>query len=63
MAGVQAIADLVARQVAEEVTEQAACPGGSEYDGRLPIRISAIFVILVTSLFGEPPPFSHCRSS
>jgi zinc transporter 1/2/3 len=29
------------------------CDTGNEYDGRLGVRISAIFVILVGSLFGQ----------
>lgn len=29
------------------------CSGANDYDGRLGIRISAIFVILIGSLFGE----------
>lgn len=28
------------------------CDTGNEYDGNLGVRVSAIFVILVTSLFG-----------
>lgn len=29
------------------------CAGSNDYDGRIGVRISAIFVILVTSLFGQ----------
>lgn len=32
------------------------CDAGNDYDGRLGVRISAIFVILVGSLFGEHIP-------
>lgn len=56
------IAGLVARQATEAdegpTTEvpvagtEGHCDGGNEYDGRLGVRISAIFVILVGSLWG-----------
>ena len=51
---------IIARQVAESaIIESAdaetvvACDAGNEYDGRIGLRISAIFVILVGSLFGK----------
>lgn len=52
---------LVARQVAPEAIsssapatdETPACDVGNEFDGRLGVRISAIFVILVGSLLGK----------
>lgn len=28
------------------------CGGGNEYDGRMGLRISAVFVILIGSMFG-----------
>ncbi|KAF2755412.1 ZIP zinc/iron transport family [Pseudovirgaria hyperparasitica] len=38
--------------ITEPVEEAGGCEPGNEYDGRLGVRISAIFVILVGSLFG-----------
>lgn len=35
------------------------CSSGNEFDGRIGIRVSAIFVILVGSLFGEGVQFIH----
>jgi zinc transporter 1/2/3 len=32
------------------------CVGDNEYDGRMGLRISAIFVILIGSTFGTLPP-------
>lgn len=54
------LATIVARQVApDEATttvpltgQPGHCDTGNEYDGNLGLRISAIFVILVGSLFG-----------
>jgi zinc transporter 1/2/3 len=37
---------------AEEVEEVPACGGANEYDGRMGLRISAVFVILAGSTFG-----------
>lgn len=34
------------------------CKGQNEYDGRIGVRISAIFVILIGSLFGTLTAFS-----
>ncbi|KAL8956878.1 MAG: hypothetical protein Q9193_005709, partial [Seirophora villosa] len=53
------VAGLVARQVAADAIssttaasdEAPACDVGNDFDGRLGVRISAIFVILVGSLF------------
>lgn len=39
------------------------CGSGNEYDGRLGLRISSIFVIFVTSLFGAVAPIILARSS
>lgn len=55
---IQELALLLSRQAVAEGsdTEDAAaagCEGGNDYDGRLGVRISAIFVILVTSSLGE----------
>jgi zinc transporter 1/2/3 len=36
--------------------EPVSCEGSNEYDGRMGTRISAIFVILVASAFGENTP-------
>lgn len=53
------LALLLSRQVIENGTqpdEEAStseCQGGNDYDGRLGVRISAIFVILITSSLGE----------
>lgn len=57
------MADLVVRQalntapatasVAAAITSPPACNLTNDYDGRIGLRISAIFVILVGSLFGE----------
>ena len=49
------IARLVLRQaeeVAEEESSPVQCNASNEYDGRMGIRISSIFVILVASTFG-----------
>ena len=63
--GVQAIANVVAREALPSVsaaaaatTAQPACTSDNDFDGRIGLRISAIFVILVGSLFGTPdiPP-------
>ena len=35
-------------------TSAPACELGNDYDGRIGIRVSAIFVILLGSLLGEP---------
>jgi zinc transporter 1/2/3 len=50
------VARLVLRQEASGPEAQSAdesqCSGLNEYDGRMGVRISAIFVILIGSLFG-----------
>lgn len=52
------IARLVLRQ-AEEAAEEEPSPGNcisqNDYDGRMGLRISSIFVILVGSTFGTYP--------
>ena len=62
MEGVDAIANVVARgalqsaaaasSAAATVTTQPACASDNDYDGRIGVRVSAIFVILVGSMFG-----------
>lgn len=58
MGSLQEVTRVLARQVGPVVTTAAAdtsvpsCDAGNEFDGRVGLRISAIFVILVGSLFG-----------
>jgi zinc transporter 1/2/3 len=60
MAGALEAVNLLARQVAEKeemiqvplAGTAGHCVAGNEYDGSMGLRISAIFVILVGSLFG-----------
>ncbi|KAL9016844.1 MAG: hypothetical protein Q9185_005842 [Variospora sp. 1 TL-2023] len=52
------VAGMVARQVAPEAIS---CDAGNGFDGRLGLRISAIFVILVGSLFGATFPVYAAR--
>lgn len=51
------LAVLVSRQAIGDKPEaedaQAGCKSGNEFDGRLALRISAIFVILIGSSVGE----------
>lgn len=59
------MADLIVRQAyqtaaatikasaAAAVTSKPACASDNDYDGRIAVRISAIFVILMGSVFGE----------
>lgn len=62
MSVMQAIANLMGREVAAAtsaataaaVTSKPVCSGDNNFDGRIGLRVSAIFVILVGSLFGEP---------
>lgn len=64
MSVVQQVVDVVARQAYQTVaaTSEAAaaaaskpaCSTGNDFDGRIGVRISAIFVILVGSSFGKP---------
>ncbi|KAL9580790.1 MAG: hypothetical protein Q9212_004287 [Teloschistes hypoglaucus] len=65
---IQELAGVVARQVAPSAIMSSAaaethvaCDLGNEYDGRLGVRISAIFVILVGSLFGATFPVYAAR--
>ena len=73
MSGVARIADLVVRQVGETAAAAAtsiaaapeaedvapACEPENEYDGRIGLRVSAIFVILVGSTLGMFPALSR----
>lgn len=62
----QAIANVVARgalqsaaaasSAAATITTQPACASDNDYDGRIGVRVSAIFVILVGSMFGAAFP-------
>ena len=62
MEGVQAVANVVARgglqaaaaasSAAAPSTAKPACTSDNGYDGRIGLRVSAIFVILVGSMFG-----------
>jgi solute carrier family 39 (zinc transporter), member 1/2/3 len=54
MADVSNMAHLVLRQDSEEVTPT--CDTGNEYDGRMGLRIAALFIIWVTSSFGAVFP-------
>lgn len=66
MEGVQAVANVVARGALQSAaaaaaasTAKPACDSNNDYDGRIGLRVSAIFVILVGSLFGTlSSPFS-----
>ncbi len=49
MEGLGELAHVAVRQVASDTP---ACSSSNDYNGRLGIRVSAIFVILVGSLFG-----------
>lgn len=60
MSGVEAIANIVLRQAYQTAaatpaaaTSKPACSTSNDYNGRIGIRISAIFVILLGSLFGK----------
>jgi len=59
MVNLEDVAQLVIRQAASTTTTTAAqsttisCDTGNGYDGRISLRISAIFVILVGSSFGK----------
>ncbi|KAL8906720.1 MAG: hypothetical protein Q9207_001846 [Kuettlingeria erythrocarpa] len=73
MGSLQELTRVVARQVAPSAiipsaatsaataATELACEGGNEFDGRLGVRISAIFVILVGSLFGAVFPVYAAR--
>lgn len=53
------LARLVLRQDAGSETEATpTCEGSNEYDGRMGVRISSIFVILVGSTWGKSLPFA-----
>jgi zinc transporter 1/2/3 len=63
MSAVVGLANLVLRQAAEGNTttvdkseeERPACGGSNGYDGRMGLRISAVFVILIGSSIGIAP--------
>ena len=73
MSGVEAIANVVVRQAAGTAaatlaaasTAKPACSPDNDYDGRIELRISSIFVILVGSMFGESnePSLVECSYS
>ena len=67
MSAVKHVADLVVRQAlssadptatesaaAAATTAVEACSADNDYDGRMGVRISAVFVILLGSTLGEP---------
>jgi zinc transporter 1/2/3 len=63
MASASHLMDVVVRQLSESLLEeehnqeeQVACPSSNEYNGRMGLRISAIFVILVGSTLGAVFP-------
>ena len=63
MSRVQDLAFLVARQALETAVPEAEetpepCGAGNDYDGRIGLRISALFVILVGSTLGIPSNLS-----
>ena len=49
----QALATAAATSSAAAETTAAGCDSGNDYDGRIGLRISAIFVILIGSCFGK----------
>ena len=51
--GRQALATAAATSSAAAQTTAAGCDAGNDYDGRIGLRISAIFVILIGSCFGK----------
>jgi zinc transporter 1/2/3 len=53
------LARLVLRQdPGSEAETMPACESSNEYDGRMGVRISSIFVILVGSTWGRSVPFA-----
>ncbi|KAI4127124.1 MAG: hypothetical protein LQ338_003366 [Usnochroma carphineum] len=70
MGSLQELSQVLARQVAPSAiipsaaaaeTSMPSCDAGNEFDGRIGVRISAIFVILVGSLFGATSPVYAAR--
>jgi zinc transporter 1/2/3 len=58
------VARLVLRQDAAAESESTpVCAGSNDYDGRMGVRISSIFVIFVGSLWGKSisSPANHVR--
>ena len=49
----QTAAATITAEAAAAATSQPACASENDYDGRIALRVSAIFVILVGSLFGN----------
>ena len=54
--GRQALVTAAASTAAAAQSTAAGCDTGNEYDGRIGVRISAIFVILIGSTLGQLPP-------
>lgn len=68
MGSLHKVTRVLARQIAPDaVIESAtaaaetaiACDAGNEFDGRIGVRVSAIFVILVGSLFGRSTRWNY----
>ena len=64
MSRVQDLAFLLARQALETAVPDAEetpepCGAGNDYDGRIGLRISALFVILIGSTLGTSSDFSE----
>jgi len=53
------LAHLLVRQAEEAAEEETGCSTTNEYDGRLGLRVSSIFVILIGSTLGELHPVRH----
>ncbi|KAL8829361.1 MAG: hypothetical protein Q9170_006202 [Blastenia crenularia] len=69
MGSLQGVTGVIARQIAPSAvissaaaaTSAISCDAGNGYDGRIGVRISAIFVILIGSLFGATFPVYAAR--
>ncbi|KAL8792270.1 MAG: hypothetical protein Q9195_005149 [Heterodermia aff. obscurata] len=59
--GRQALATAAATSAAAAETTAAGCDSGNDYDGRIGLRVSAIFVILIGSCFGAAFPTFAAR--
>lgn len=65
MSGVSEFVDLVVRQAtAGDTTDEArpVCGGSNEYDGRMGLRIAAVFVVLIGASFGMSQFRIGCNS-